>query len=418
MNRQDYLKIPLCICLLAVSVLKAKAQSESAEFDSAQSRILQVGRDDPFAALPTIKKSAPQMVVPSQIVEQEILPELYLESITLKFLNVRNLEGIIKNMSSRYGSIAADDGTNSLIICDTKEDITKIIDQIRKIDRRPKQIMVEVVILDVQLKDDTEIGINWDILSDKMYDIGYKQNFTTSRLGSTIESDTTRGNATAFNTTGLGGDFSVISGNIRNVIHMIQQKRDAEVIASPRAMMVSGQSASIQAVEEIPYEKQSETSEGGSMTSTEFKNVGVNLMVTAIITDGNDIFLTVDTQQNVKTGESINGVPVVDTRQANTALLLQDGQIVVIGGLRRREETIEVDQIPFLGDLPIIGELFKSTNIVINNSELIVLLSPHIYKGEAVSEGVIDKYNEIKSRPMLSLPDESRGKNQSEQIDK
>ena len=132
------------------------------------------------------------------------------------------------------------------------------------------------------------------------------------------------------------------------------------------------------------------------MTSTQFKNVGVNLQVTATVTDDNDIFLTVDTEQNVKTGESSNGVPVVDTRKANTSLLLRDGQIVVIGGLRRQEKTKETNQIPIVGDLPIIGLLFKNTNTVINNSELIVLLSPHIYKGEAVPEEAMAKYNEIK----------------------
>ena len=109
--------------------------------------------------------------------------------------------------------------------------------------------MIEVVILDVQLKNDTEIGINWDILSDKRYDIGYRQNFTTSRLGSTIENTVTVGDASAFNTTGLGGSFSVISGTIRNVVHLIQQKRQVEILASPRVMMVSGETASIEAVE-------------------------------------------------------------------------------------------------------------------------------------------------------------------------
>jgi len=173
-------------------------------------------------------------------------------------------------------------------------------------------------------------------------------------------------------------------------------------------MMVSGQTANIRAVEEIPYTEVSDTSEGGSMTSTEFKNVGVNLQVTATITDGNDIFLIVDTEQNVKTSESSTGVPVVDTRKANTALLLRDGQIVIIGGLRRQEKTIEVDQIPILGDLPIIGNLFKNTNTVIYNSELIVLLSPHIYNDEPVPADVMKKYNEIKNKPALSLPDNEK----------
>jgi len=272
--------------------------------------------------------------------------------------------------------------------------------------------MIEVVILDVQLNDDTEIGINWDILSDKRYDIGYRQNFTTSRLGSTIEDDTTIGNATAFNTTGLGGDFSIISGTIRNIVHLIQQKRDVEILASPRVMTLSGQSANIEAVEELPYTEVTDTSQGGAgaLTSTEFKKVGVKLQVTATLVDTNDIFLTVDTEQNVTTGESSTEVPIVDTRKAHTSLLLKDGQLVIMGGLRRQQKIKEIDQIPILGDLPIIGELFKSTNTITRNSELIVFLSPHIYKGEPISEEATAKFKEIKDRPMLSLPKDNNAK--------
>jgi type II secretory pathway component GspD/PulD (secretin) len=304
-------------------------------------------------------------------------------------------------MASQYGSISTNDQTNSLILCDTKENLVKILTEIRKADKTPQQIMIEVVILDVQLKDDTEIGINWDLLSNKTNVVGYRQNFTTSRLTS---------DPNTFNTLGLGGEYNIMSGTIRNVIHMIQEKRDAQIIASPRAMVVSGQSANINAVEEIPYTELTGTAQGGAnaLTSTQFKKVGVNLQVTATVTDDNDIFLTVDTEQNVKTGQSVTGVPVVDTRKANTSLLLRDSQIVVIGGLRRQEKTKEVDQIPIIGDLPIIGELFKSTNTVINNSELIVLLSPHIYKEEPIPEDAMAKYNEIKRRNMLTLSNNSK----------
>ena len=419
MNRSKYAKILFCICLLTISVLESRASSAPAQSNPAQNSTSDIGRENPFAAIPRKIKPLPQQPIqPSQLVEES--PELFLETIILRFLNAKNLEVIIKSMCSSYGGIAADEKTNSLIICDIKENVVRILSEIKKIDKRPQQIMIEVVILDVQLKDDTEIGINWDLLSDERNDIGYRQNFTTSRLKSTIKSDATIGDATAFNTTGTGGEFSVIIGTVRNVIHMIQEKRDAQIIASPKAMVVSGQSANIKAVEEIPYKEVSDTAAGGAgaLTSTQFKEVGVNLQVTATLTDDNDIFLTVDTEQNVKTSES-SGVPVVDTRKANTSLLLKDGQIVIIGGLRRQEKTKEVDQIPILGDLPIIGQLFKNTKTVINNSELIVFLSPHIYKGEPVPDDAMAKYDEIKNRPMLSVPDKNKkGKgDQSEPLD-
>jgi type IV pilus assembly protein PilQ len=379
---------------------------------AAQDEALAVGRDNPFADIPRIKRPVTPAVL-SSAGEAEEAPELFVETVTLKFLDAENLKKAIDKMSSEYGGIATNEKSNSLIICDTKERVAKILSEIRKADKTPKQVMIEVVIVDVQLGDDTEIGINWDILSDKNYDIAYRQNFTT-RLRSTIENAPTVGDATAFNTVGLGGDFSVISGTIRNVLHLIQQKRESEILASPRVMVVSGQVASIEAVEELPYTEVMDTAAGGAsaLTSTEFKLVGVQLHVGATLTDTNDIFLMVDATQNVATGESDTEIPIVDTRKAKTSLLLQDGQVVVLGGLRRQERIKIVDQIPFLGDLPIIGELFKSTSTGVKNSELIVFLSPHIYKGEPISEDEIKKYEEITAGPLLSQDGDSNSTKQ------
>ncbi|KPK41687.1 MAG: hypothetical protein AMJ65_08945 [Phycisphaerae bacterium SG8_4] len=331
---------------------------------------------------------------------------LFVETANLKFLDATSLTEGLKGMLSPYGSVTVNKSSNSLIISDTEENLSRILSEIERADKTPRQIMVEVVVVDVQLNDDTAIGINWDILSDTKYDVAYRQNYTT-RLGSTVENDTTVGNATAFNTTGLGGDFSVISGTIRNVVSMLQQKRDVEILASPRAMMVSGQTAKIRAVEEIPYSEVSDTAAGGAgaLTSTQFKEVGVTLEVTGTITDGNNIFLTLNSQQSVQTSESTTGVPVVDAREVDTSLMLKDGQIVVIGGLRRQEKTNQVSQIPILGDIPLLGLLFKYTNTVLNNTELIVFVSPHIYRdGEPIGEDAMSKYKEITDRPMLSLP--------------
>ena len=405
MKKSKYIKIVFFCVVLTVGLWYGRAQSQQLQPKSEQRITLGIGRDNPFAEISSKENFISQNVSRSLQSGMES-PELFVKTVTLKFLDAKNLRTAIASMISGHGNISIDGKSNSLIVCDTKENLEKILAQIRQADRTPEQIMVEVVILDVQLDDDTEIGINWDILSDKTYDIGYRQNFTTSRLGSTIESAANIGSATAFNTTGLGGAFSVISGTIRNVVHLIQEKRDVEILASPRVMMVSGQTANIEAVDEIPYLEVSQTTQGGELTYYEFKLVGVKLQVSATLTDGNDILLTVDAEQNVQVGTTTP--PRVDTRKAKTSLLLKDGEVVVLGGLRRQEKTKEVDQIPILGDIPLLGLLFKSTDTVIKNSELIVFLSPHIYKGEPMSEDEMAKFKEISERPMLSMPGDSK----------
>jgi len=356
----------------------------------------------PFAAILVPEQTPTPETLPLPVLAGP--PEMRLETVVLRFLDATSLKAVLDKMVSTYGMVAINEKNNSILICDTPENLPRIVAEVKKADRTPQQVMVEVVILDVQLRDDTEIGVNWDLLSTDLYDVAYRQNLTSSRLSAVPPSSLTTGNATAFNTVGLGGDFSVISGTIRHILHAIQQKRDVEILASPRALVVSGQSATIKAVEEIPYEEVVDTAQGGAaaLTSTRFKEVGVNLQVTATVTDGNNIFITVDTEQNVRTGESERGVPVVDTRQANTSLLLQDGQTVILGGLRREETAKAVNQVPILGDLPLIGFFFKSSSTVVNRSELVVLLSPHICTDAAVPPNVAALSDRLHTLSLLS----------------
>jgi type II secretory pathway component GspD/PulD (secretin) len=399
MNKSKCIKRIICIILIICACYDS-AQSQPTL--DAQDIAQEVGRENPFAKIPRpVTPVAPIPVHSSQTIE--VAPDLFVQTVMLKFLDAKSLMQAINNMSSTYGTMAINEKNNSLIVCDTKERLEKILSEIKKADKTPQQIMVEVVIVDVQLSDDTEIGVNWDILSDKIYDIGYRQNFT-SRLGTTVFDEDTVGDGTAYNTTGLGGNFSVVSGSIRNVVSLLQQKKDVEILASPRVMVVSGKTASIEAVRELPYNEITDTSAGGSMSSTEFKKVGVTLDVTATLTDENLIFLNVSSEQNVAVGESITEVPIIDTRNARSEVLLQDGQVVIMGGLRRKELTKQNTQIPILGDIPLIGFIFKYTNTVVNNTELIVFLSPHIYKEEEpIPEQAMEKFKEIKERPMPSL---------------
>jgi type IV pilus assembly protein PilQ len=367
-----------------------------------------VGRDDPFAGAFGGVGAEPRSVVSISGEAIRSKPSLFVHTVTLKFLNAANLKNALAKMSSEYGNIGVDDNTNSLIICDTEDNLEKILAEVKKADQTPVQIMIEVVIVDVLLKNDTEIGVDWDLLSAENYNIGYRQGMVyPDRLTSTT-SALDVGNATNYMTTGLGGELSIVSSTVRNVVHLLQEKRSVDILASPRVMVVSGQKAEIKTVEEIPYQERTDTSGGGQLTSTQFKEVGVTLEVKATVTDDGKILLVVKPKQSVSTGTSINSVPVIDTREASTTLLMDDGQVVVMGGLRRQETQTIKYQVPLLGDLPLIGFIFSDNRKVVENSELLVLLSPHVYKGEPVPAGAMARYNQIKDRTLISPPGESK----------
>ncbi|MGE5296944.1 MAG: type II secretion system protein GspD [Solirubrobacterales bacterium] len=395
------------LCAVAAALCAAVCDGQTPPVDGTTAK-------NPFAALLTQAESEPEASKVEELPAEH--PELAMETIVLKFLEAKSLKSVLDRMVTQYGTAAVNEKTNSIVVCDTPENLAKIMAEVKKADQTPRQIMIEVVMLDVQLRDDTEVGVNWDLLSDDLYDVTYRQNLTSTRLQSTIADEENIGNATAFNTVGAGGDFSLISGTVRNVLHALQQRRDVEILASPSTRVVSGQSATIKAVEEIPYEQITDTAQGGAgaLTTTEFKEVGVNLQVSAVVTDGNNIFLNVDAEENVRTGESASGVPVVDTRHATTALLLQDGQTIVIGGLRRTEKTKEVSQIPILGDLPVIGLLFRSTTVVTNRSELVVLLSPHICTDEPVPSEILAERDRMFGKSLISARQDGTDAKKSE----
>jgi len=417
-------KLLFCFLIGLLLLPAQNIQAQSSEDESLE--LADTDREDPFAQLvlatPKPKPQPEPIAEPEPIPEPEPVPEpqpepnipepdpeLFAKTVTLKFLNAKNLKDAIGNMSSAFGRISVDKESNSLIICDTNEVLEKILVEIGKADHTPPQIMIEAVIVDVQLDDDTEIGINWDFLSADDHTASYRQNLG-SRLSMVAADATTRADATAFNTTSLtgveGGYFALISGTIRNTVHLLQEKKNIEILASPRVMVVSGRTAMIQTIKELPYREVTQTGEGGELASTEFKEVGVKLEVRATLTDDKMILLSVSPEQSVNTGEfgTTSEIPIIDIRRANTTLLIEDGDVIIVGGLRKKEITDQVTQIPLLGDLPLIGFLFRNTKKVVKNSELIVFISPHIYKGERIPAEAMKKFNEITKRPILTMP--------------
>ena len=197
----------------------------------------------------------------------------------------------------------------------------------------------------------------------------------------------------------------------KDILQALQQVRDVEILASPRVLVVSGQEAYIKTVEEIPYTEASDTSEGGSLTSTEFKEAGITLTVKATITDDDKILITIEPEQSVNTGANTvtdSTVPVVDSRSAKTTLLMNDGQVVVMGGLRKKETRISNDKIPLLGDLPLVGFLFSDDKTEIKHTELLVFISPHIYDDAPLSDEEMAKFRELLDAPPLEFKQEKK----------
>jgi type IV pilus assembly protein PilQ len=367
-----------------------------------------IGKKNPFQMVSPIieaKKNIVQTIVGSQsqsAAALEAIPDLFVETIMLKFLKAANVERVVSNLVSSYGVVAVDKETNSLIVSDGKDNLEKIVTEIRKADQTPKQILVEVVIVDVQLNDETEIGVNWGDYNFGRDDT--RHTFSQNLLSSTLSP-----------TTALAGTFTLVQSGLNATVKALQATRDVEILASPRVLVVSGQEALIKTTEEIPYTELTQSVGGGGstgtaaspITSTKFKEAGISLTVKATLTDEQKILLAIDTSQSINAGVDASldsPVPIVDKRDAKTNLLMDDGQVLVMGGLRRRETKFTINKVPLLGDLPFVGFLFSSDKTEVLNFELLVFISPHIYRGEQLTDEEMDRFNEMRNTPLLRLP--------------
>jgi len=163
----------------------------------------------------------------------------------------------------------------------------------------------------------------------------------------------------------------------------LQSEGKGEVISSPRVITANGKQASIEQGREIPY--QNSTSSGA--TAVQFKKAVLSLNVTPQITPDNrvimDLAVTNDTQgTDVNTGNG-GSAPAIDTRKVNTQVLVDNGQTVVLGGIYEQTSNGSITKVPFLGDIPLLGALFRTTAKSVNKTELLIFITPKI-----LSEGL------------------------------
>jgi len=149
-----------------------------------------------------------------------------------------------------------------------------------------------------------------------------------------------------------------------------------EVISTPRVITANQNEASIQQGVEIPYQ---EAASSGA-TSVSFKEAVLELAVTPQITPDERIIMDLDVKKD-QVGQVFNGVPSVDTQQVQTQVLVDNGETVVLGGIYEEEEREQTERVPFFGDLPLVGRLFRTDLKTNNKSELLIFVTPRIVEG-------------------------------------
>ncbi|MGI3001209.1 type IV pilus secretin PilQ [Vibrio alginolyticus] len=331
----------------------------------------------------------------------EEMGELSSEIIKVNFAKASDIAEMINgegniSMLSERGSMTIDERTNSLLIRELPENIEVIREIIESLDIPVKQVQIEARIVTINEGNMDELGIRW----------GFTSINGSNTVGGSIENNL----ATIGLYNGEGGDdggdgdgvgidgflnvnLAATSPNATSIafqvaklgsdtlldleLSALQQESKAEIISSPRLITTNKKPAYIEQGTEIPY---LESSSSGATTVT-FKKAVLSLKVTPQITPDNRLVLDLSVTQDrpgqvVKTGTG--EAVAIDTQRIGTQVLVNNGETVVLGGIFQHSITNSVDKVPLLGDLPLLGALFRRSYENVGKSELLIFVTPKV----------------------------------------
>ncbi len=320
---------------------------------------------------------------------EEELGDLNSEIIKVKFAKASEIaemiggEGAVSMLSER-GSLSVDERTNALLIRDLKENINVIREIVDTLDIAVKQVQIEARIVTVSEGNLDELGVRWGFSSqngsttaggsiegNRLYSDGVDASIDDF-LNVNLAAASSNASSIAFSVAKLGSDLL-----LDLELSALQRESKAEVISSPRLITTNKKPAYIEQGTEIPY---LESSSSGA-TSIAFKKAVLSLKVTPQVTPDNRLVLDLSVTQDrpgevVKTG---NGEAVaIKTQRIGTQVLVDNGETVVLGGIFQHNVTDTVDKVPLLGDIPLLGALFRRSYQQMGKSELLIFVTPKV----------------------------------------
>jgi type IV pilus assembly protein PilQ len=337
---------------------------------------------------------------------QELSPT-HTEFMQVNYAKVSDLAKLIKttggkeSMLSPRGSLSVDERTNTLLVQDTSGKLADIRRLVQILDVPVKQVLIEARIVIVSDTFEKDLGARFGVSGASSLTGGPNSLLAfsgngqatnqilaggvptkaTSVLPATTLDNRYQVNTPAANTNGSIG-VSLLAGSylVDLELSAAQNEGKSETISSPRVITANQKPATIMQGVEIPYQE----SASSGATTTQFKDAVLKLKVTPLITPDNRVILDLDVSDD-SVGQQVTSatggsVPSIDTRQIITQVLVNDGQTVVLGGILDTTKSRSANKVPFFGDIPFLGALFRSTTDINNKTELLIFITPKILR--------------------------------------
>lgn len=312
------------------------------------------------------------------------------------FQSVTSADGAV----AERGSVTVDDRTNSIIAYQTQERLDELRRIIAQLDVAVRQVMIEARIVEANVDYDKALGVRWGGAATRgnwsAYGKDGAQSFNDEGQRLLPGTDTIGGftledgvapvpfvdMGVLGSTSGIGIGFLTDNIVLDLQLSAMEKTGNGEIISQPKVVTSDKETAKILKGSEIPYQEAS--SSGASTTS--FKEAALSLEVTPQITPDNRIIMEVKVTKDAPDfARALNGVPPINKNEVNAKVLVSDGETIVLGGVFSNTQTKGVEKVPFLGDLPYLGRLFRRDIVQDNKSELLVFLTPRIMNNQAIA---------------------------------
>jgi general secretion pathway protein D len=292
--------------------------------------------------------------------------------------------------------ISADKATNSLIIMADKEDYLVLEDVIKKLDIPRSMVYIESLIMEVDMSKSLNIGIDWSAFGQTTIDNKQTLFGGGFRNGFVQPSELLQGGLTVGLLTEPVNIAGIDVSNISAIINTVKTDDDFRILSTPQILTTDNEEARITVGENRPYQTRATTDvSGGTFESFEYRDVGKILKITPHVTEDRlvrmQISLEVTAIDQKATATTSSTLPVTLKRTVDTTVIVKDQQTVVIGGLIDDNSTKSENKVPVLGDVPLLGWLFKKRKDEDVRTNLYVFLTPRVIKNPAEAAGIYQK---------------------------
>jgi type II secretory pathway component GspD/PulD (secretin) len=291
-------------------------------------------------------------------------------------------------------------GAGTIIVTAPGDVMTQVEQLIRKLDQPVKQVMIEVRLVSIEVDTDKDIGFGWDAAASGSQSGAGIALAGYSPLAGSLFSAASSGVGLITRPTSVGSIvnsgsgqflFSIGSGTkaLLGSLQAALETDKAELLSDPKLLTLNNTAATFSLVQELPYiqfqlDQQTNTITG---TATFDKKSGITLTITPQITSDGRVMMHVNPVQTIHKGDvdvqevsgaPVTSIPIINTRSADVTAMLKDGETLVIGGLREKDETSTEYSIPFLSDIPVLGTIFKQKTTQTTKNEFVIFVTPTI----------------------------------------